>query len=107
MYYFDANVFILPQIYDESIDEVKKAKKDWEASTLKQALENSQERKKEFLTTSSVPLTVVVGTNSISFSSGTNLNLSTWHYWTWQEDGVWKINVSEPSWNWQKEKPNQ
>jgi len=26
MYYFDANVFILPQIYDESIKEVKKAK---------------------------------------------------------------------------------
>jgi len=26
MYYFDANVFILPQIYDESINEVKKAK---------------------------------------------------------------------------------
>jgi hypothetical protein len=26
MYYFDANIFILPQIYEESISEVKKAK---------------------------------------------------------------------------------
>ena len=39
-----------------NVDEVKKAKKDWEASTLKQAMENSQERKKKFITTSSVPI---------------------------------------------------
>lgn len=26
MFYFDANVFILPQIYEESVDEVRKAK---------------------------------------------------------------------------------
>jgi hypothetical protein len=61
----------------------------------------------DLVTTSSVPLTVSVGTNSISLDPGTNTNLTAWHYFARQEDGQWKITVKEPWWNWTKDKPNQ
>jgi hypothetical protein len=60
----------------------------------------------DLVTTSSIPLTVVVGTNSISLDPGTNTNLKAWHYFARQEDGRWKITVAEPWWNWTKDKPN-
>jgi len=61
----------------------------------------------DLVTTSSVPLSVVVGTNSISLDPGTNTNLKAWHYFARQVDGKWNIAVAEPWWNWTKDKPNQ
>lgn len=61
----------------------------------------------DIYTTSSVPLTVAVGTNTLALSPGTNEHFTTWVYHVWHEGGRSRFTVSKPSWNWNQEKPDQ
>lgn len=61
----------------------------------------------DLYTTSSVPLNVAAGEYQLKLAPGTTQSFSSYAYHVWLEDGRTRFTVSEPSWNWNKEKPNK
>jgi hypothetical protein len=57
--------------------------------------------------TSSVPMVVSIGTNNITIALEPPPSFSVWHYWTWLEDGKWKLNVGDGSDIWKENATNK
>ncbi|MCC5847293.1 MAG: hypothetical protein JJU29_04290 [Verrucomicrobia bacterium] len=58
------------------------------------------------VTASSDPLTVILGTHTLSLDPGTNTDFAAWQYDAREIDGQWQINVTEPGWNCTRGQPN-